>query len=122
MTNTPVNGLPYPESTADLNQGANDIKALALALDPKLTPSTLKFAYVDKGVQWPATDAQSVSRYTVPGMTTVKGGVVQSVSDGNTLITVATATGGNIFAVHVMVDGSGWANKSFQACAFIWGT
>lgn len=27
-------GLPYPESTADINQGANDIKALALALDP----------------------------------------------------------------------------------------
>jgi hypothetical protein len=29
------NGLPYPESTDDLNQGANDIKALALALDPR---------------------------------------------------------------------------------------
>jgi hypothetical protein len=26
-------GLPYPESTAPANQGANDIKALALALD-----------------------------------------------------------------------------------------
>ena len=30
------NGLPYPESTAPLNQGANDIKALATALDPTL--------------------------------------------------------------------------------------
>lgn len=29
------NGLPYPESTADKNQGANDIKALALALDAR---------------------------------------------------------------------------------------
>lgn len=28
-------GLPYPESTADFNQGANDIKALALALDSR---------------------------------------------------------------------------------------
>jgi len=30
-------GLPYPVSTAPLNQGANDIKALALAIDPRLT-------------------------------------------------------------------------------------
>lgn len=28
-----TNGLPYPESTDDKNQGANNIKALALALD-----------------------------------------------------------------------------------------
>lgn len=28
-------GLPYPESTAALNQGANDIKALALALEAR---------------------------------------------------------------------------------------
>ena len=30
------NGLPYPESTDPLNQGANAIKALATALDPTL--------------------------------------------------------------------------------------
>jgi len=29
-------GLPYPNSTGPLNQGANDIKALALALDGRL--------------------------------------------------------------------------------------
>jgi hypothetical protein len=28
-------GLPYPETTADINQGANDVKALALALDSR---------------------------------------------------------------------------------------
>jgi hypothetical protein len=122
MTNTPINGLPYPESTADLNQGANDIKALALALDPMIGGSTKKIAYVNKGVQWPDTDAQSVSRYTAHGLTTVEGGIVVSVSDGNTLVTVATATGGNVFAVHVLVNGGEWANKSFQACAIIWGT
>jgi hypothetical protein len=33
---TPL-GLPYPEPSAPLNQGANDIKALALAVDNKLT-------------------------------------------------------------------------------------
>lgn len=32
---TTPNGLPYPDSTDDLNQGANDIKALALALDAR---------------------------------------------------------------------------------------
>lgn len=32
MSTTP-GGLPYPESTGPSNQGANDIKALALALD-----------------------------------------------------------------------------------------
>ena len=30
---TTTGGLPYPESSAPLNQGANDIKALALALE-----------------------------------------------------------------------------------------
>lgn len=33
-------GLPYPESTASLSQGANDIKALALALDARLPYKT----------------------------------------------------------------------------------
>ena len=28
-------GLPYPESSADINQGANDVKALALALESR---------------------------------------------------------------------------------------
>ena len=35
LTTLTPGGLPYPESTADLNQGANDIKALALALDQR---------------------------------------------------------------------------------------
>jgi hypothetical protein len=30
---TTTGGLPYPETSAPLNQGANDIKALALALE-----------------------------------------------------------------------------------------
>lgn len=35
LQGTTPGGLPYPESTAPLNQGANDIKALALALDSR---------------------------------------------------------------------------------------
>jgi len=35
MTLTP-RGLPYPEPTAPVSAGANDIKALAQAIDPKL--------------------------------------------------------------------------------------
>lgn len=37
---TPL-GLPYPESSDPLNQGANDIKALATAVDNKLTLDTI---------------------------------------------------------------------------------
>lgn len=35
MSTLTPGGLPYPESTADFNQGANDMKALALALDSR---------------------------------------------------------------------------------------
>jgi len=35
MSTLTPGGLPYPESTADFNQGANDIKGLALALESR---------------------------------------------------------------------------------------
>lgn len=119
MGTTPNAGLPYPETTKDINQGANDIKALALALDVQVKPKRIVF--IDNQ-QWPATDSASVSRFPT-GLTKIKGAVVVSTSDGNTLITVGTATTwtGGTLAVHVMVDGGAWANKSFQASAIVWG-
>jgi hypothetical protein len=54
-------GLPYPESTGPLQQGANDIKALALAVDArgggKLTQSgttTVTFTAGNGSVTFPA--------------------------------------------------------------------
>jgi hypothetical protein len=42
---TTPNGLPYPESTDQLSQGANAIKALALAVDSWLKVSPMLWVY-----------------------------------------------------------------------------
>lgn len=54
-------GLPYPESTASLQQGANDIKALALALDPR---ATYRVMVVNREF---TTNAQGLCTFTTPG-------------------------------------------------------
>jgi hypothetical protein len=64
-------GLPYPESSAPANQGANDIKALALAVDArgvgKLTQSghiSMTSTNANGSITWP----QPFKAGTVPTM------------------------------------------------------
>lgn len=115
LTNTST-GLPYPESTDALNQGANAIKALALALTAQLP---IKRVVLLGGVLWAASGGSA----SVPsGLTTVTGAVISPISADAVLITLANPafTGANV-NLRVFLSGSAFTGN-FMAYMLAWGT
>lgn len=79
MATTP-NGLPYPEPTGKVGAGADDIKALALAVDPLLTPGV---APISRGGTGATTEAAARDNLNVPHDATNGGLKFTSPSFGN---------------------------------------
>lgn len=103
MATTP-NGLPYPLSSASLNQGANDIKALAIALDPRAPNNVMMVngnyttnASGDVTIATPGTAARvGIIMYTGP-YAPIYGNVV-SVSGGSMTVRFNRGTDGSAVA------------------------
>jgi len=109
-------GLPYPLSTDPLQQGANDVKALALAVEAKY--STKRVVYLPDTSY--GANAQGVARLSVPGLTTVQGAVITSRSGQPVLIMVYAYPGGNLLDIICYVNNAIWASGFF--CSIIaWG-
>lgn len=72
LRGTTTGGLPYPESSASANQGANDIKALALALEARGGGQR-----VLRGKTKCTFDAAGRANIPITGFTTIAGAMVQ---------------------------------------------
>jgi hypothetical protein len=111
-------GLPFPVSSGPANQGANDIKALALAVDPRL-PAVKTVFY---GGPAPATDANGDCVYTVAGITTLQGAIVNYYGPYS-LIYVVRQWSGNKLTLHLQrpEDAGIIANQGHQFTMIAWG-
>jgi hypothetical protein len=69
-------GLPYPVSSDPANQGANDIKALALALDPKVSPVIIAQSVPQKNLTQGATNQWTLSGIPTGVLVAISGSVV----------------------------------------------
>ena len=85
-------GLPYPESTAALQQGANDIKALALALDGRVPVPRM----VVKGLAGYTASSGTVAIDT--GLTTCTSIMFTGYNSNPLLISVLSIAGGIVQA------------------------
>jgi len=120
MTSLTPGGLPYPESTLDINQGANDIKALALALDSRgagrlvqVGQQLLTFTYATASLTFPTAFKAGTTPYVF-----VAGG---DGANANNQVPCCVAVGPSNVSVTVsavMVSGTGaasaWATNGKQ--------
>lgn len=109
---TTTSGLPYPESTAALQQGANDIKALALALDPR---APRKLMLVKQTI---TTDANGLFSIVAPG--TVAAVVLTYLGPFHPMIVNIHAIGGStVTAAFNRTDNTAIANATLEVVGVV---
>jgi hypothetical protein len=107
-----TSGLPYPESTAALQQGANDIKALALALDPR---APRKLMLVKQTI---TTDANGLFSIVAPG--TVAAVVLTYLGVYHPMIVnIRSITGSTVVAAFNRTDSSAIANATLDVVGVV---
>ena len=123
---TTTGGLPYPESSGASNQGANDIKALALALEGRGLGFKSFRGYVNAA-------AFNAGRYTLTlpaGLTAAPAGVLLTPywggSTGNVpspiVLAVETASATTVGIIAPNPGGSGWFTGTCGFAWLVWGT
>lgn len=120
LTGTTTGGLPYPESTGALNQGANDIKALALAVEARgggrfVQSGELQANFT--GATATLTFPTPFKAGTVPTVL-CGGGTGSAPNNTSLLVGVISATPTGVVVTGLVVSGVGaasaWASNGFS--------